>query len=170
MPLEAQSAFSVKGRLVLPVALALLAVGCGGGASSSSKAPATSAPSAATSAPSVAAGTVTAEVSQFKIALGATSAPAGSVTFNVTNKGTIDHEFVVFKTDLAADKLPLSADGKKVDEEGTGVTVVDEIAEFAPAKTESLTVNLPAGHYVVICNVPTHYTSGMHAEFTTDGS
>jgi uncharacterized cupredoxin-like copper-binding protein len=170
MTFGAQGASSVKGLLALPVALALLAVGCGGGASSSSTAPATSAPSQLTSAPSAAAGTVTAEVSEFKIALGAESAPAGSVTFDVMNTGTIDHEFVVFKTDLAADKLPLSADGSKVDEEGTGVTVVDEIAEFAPAKTESLTVELPAGHYVLICNVPTHYTSGMHAEFTTDGS
>lgn len=167
MLLDTYRAFSVKGQLVLPVALALLAAGCGGGAS---PAPATSAPSTPTSAPSAAAGTVTAEVSQFKIELGATTAPAGSVTFDVTNKGTIDHEFVVLKTDLAADQLPLSSDGKEVDEEGEGVAVVDEIAEFAPGTTESLTVDLPAGHYVVICNVPTHYTSGMHAEFTIDGS
>jgi uncharacterized cupredoxin-like copper-binding protein len=34
-------------------------------------------------------------------------------------------------------------------------------------QTKSLTVDLPAGHYVLICNVPTHYTKGIQAEFTT---
>ncbi len=166
MPFETRPSPSHRARLVLPVALAILAAGCGAGRSSS--APVTSAPSAAaSSAPSAAAGTITAEVSQFKIVLGASSAPAGSVTFDVTNKGTVEHEFVVFKTDLAADKLPLSADGKTVDEEGAGVTAVDEIKEFAPGTTKSLTVDLPAGHYVVFCNVPTHYSKGMHAEITT---
>lgn len=106
MRFEAQPSSSLKARLVPPVALAILAVGCGGGTSSS--APATSAPSAAaSSAPSAASGTVTAELSEFKIVLGASSVPAGSVTFEVTNKGALEHEFVVFKTDLAADKLPL---------------------------------------------------------------
>lgn len=159
MALRAPREFSVKARLVLPVALALVAAGCGGGTSSS--APATDAPSAAS-------GTVTAGLSEFALELGATSAAAGSVTFVVTNDGEIEHEFVVFKTDLAADKLPLSADGTVVDEEGAGVTAVDEIAEFAPGTTENLTVDLPAGHYVLICNVPTHYTSGIRAEFTTN--
>jgi uncharacterized cupredoxin-like copper-binding protein len=171
MSYEAHREFSVKWRLAMPVAFAVLVAGCGGGASSS--APATSAPATSapiSSAPSAAAGTVTAALSQFKVELGAPSAPAGSVTFDVTNNGTVEHEFVVFKTDLAADKLPLTADGTTVDEEGKGVTAVDEIAEFAAGTTESLTVDLPAGRYVVICNVPTHYTKGMHAEFTTDGS
>jgi uncharacterized cupredoxin-like copper-binding protein len=172
----------VMGRLALPVTLALVAIGCGGGTSSSapastapSSAPAstaspaaTSAPSTAASASSAAAGNVTGEVSQFKIELSPSSVAAGSVTFDVTNKGTVEHEFVVFKTDLAADKLPLSKDGTEVDEEGTGVTAVDEIGEFKPGITKSLTVDLPAGHYVVICNVPTHYTKGMRAEFTTN--
>jgi len=165
MPLEAHRELSGKGRLVLPVVLALVVVGCGVATSS----PATAAPSAAAStAPSAASGTVTAGLSEYKLELGATSAPAGSVTFDVTNNGKIDHEFVVFKTDLAADKLPLSADGETVDEEGGGVTAVDEIAEFGPGTTKSLTVDLPAGHYVLICNVPTHYTSGIRAEFTTN--
>ena len=157
----------LKGPLALAGTLALLAVACGGGTATSAP---TTAPSVTTStAPSAAAsGTVTATLSQFKVELGAASAPAGSVTFEVTNGGTVEHEFVVFKTDLAPDKLPLSADGKSVDEEGAGVTAVDEIPEFEPGKTETLTVDLPAGKYVLICNVPTHYTSGMHAEFTTN--
>jgi uncharacterized cupredoxin-like copper-binding protein len=166
MPVERLLVSSVKAAL--PLVVAFLAVGCGA-ATTASLAP-TVAPSAASSGPSAAAGAVKASISEFKLELDSASAPAGSVTFDVTNNGKIDHEFVVFKTDLAADKLPLTADGTTVDEEGTGVTAVDEIAEFGPGKMESLTVDLPAGHYVLICNVPTHYTKGIRAEFTTTGS
>jgi uncharacterized cupredoxin-like copper-binding protein len=167
MPIRRHAVPSMKGRLALPFAFALLAVGCAAAATPSS-APASVAPSVASAGPSAAAGTVTASITEYRLVLGATSAPAGSVTFDVKNDGTIDHEFVVFKTDLAVDKLPLTADGTKVDEEGQGVTIVDEIAEFGAGKTESLTVDMPAGHYVLICNVPSHYTQGIRADFTTN--
>jgi uncharacterized cupredoxin-like copper-binding protein len=29
-----------------------------------------------------------------------------------------------------------------------------------------LTLNLKKGRYVLICNIPGHYKSGMHADFT----
>jgi uncharacterized cupredoxin-like copper-binding protein len=149
------------GRLA---AVASLLVGCTTAGSPSA------APSAAPPAASAGAGTtVTAALTEFKIELGATSAPAGPVTFGLTNTGTTVHEFVVFQTDLAADKLPLSADGTVVDEEGAeGLTLVDEVEDIAVGATANLAVTLPAAHYVLICNVPAHYTSGMHAEFTTN--
>lgn len=139
-------------------ATATLAAGCGSGA--------------ATSAPSAAGGgaSVSAALSEFKIELGATSAAAGPVTFNISNKGTTVHELVVFSTDLAADKLPMAADGTEVDEAGAGITAVDEVEDIAVGEAASLPVTLPAGHYVLICNLPAHYTSGMRAEFTTTGS
>jgi uncharacterized cupredoxin-like copper-binding protein len=146
---------------------ALLLVGCASGASPSAAAPA--------SQPAASGGggggtSVTAKLTEFKIELGATSAPGGPVTFELTNSGTVVHEFVVFKTDLAADKLPLAADGATVDEEGAGasLTLVDEVEDIAVGATASLAVDLPAGHYVAICNVPAHYTSGMRTEFTTN--
>jgi uncharacterized cupredoxin-like copper-binding protein len=109
-------------------------------------------------------------LTEFKIELSPTSAPAGPVTFQITNAGTTVHEFVVFKTDLAADKLPLAADGATVDEAGAGsaVTLVDEVEDIAVKGTPTLAVDMPAGHYVVICNIPAHYTSGMRVEFTTN--
>ena len=99
--------------------------------------------------------------------LGATSGAAGPVTFDVSNGGTTVHEFVVLRTDLAPDKLPLTEDGTEVDEEGAGITAVDEVENVAVGATTPLTVDLPAGHYVVLCNLPAHYPSGMRAEFTT---
>lgn len=148
------------------VAGALLLVGCSSGASPSAAAPASQPP-----ASSGGGGTsVTAKLTEFKIELGAASAPGGPVTFELTNSGTVVHEFVVFKTDLGADKLPLAADGATVDEAGAGasLTLVDEVEDIAVGATASLAVDLPAGHYVAICNVPAHYTSGMRIEFTTN--
>ena len=151
------------------VAGALLLLGCSSGASPSAAAPASQPP--ASGGGGGGGGTsVTAKLTEFKIELGATSAPGGPVTFELTNSGTVVHEFVVFKTDLGADKLPLAADGATVDEAGAGasLTLVDEVEDIAVGATASLAVDLPAGHYVAICNVPAHYTSGMRTEFTTN--
>lgn len=144
-------------RIALVAAVASLIVGC---------TPAGSPSTAPSAAPASAAGaTVTAALSEFKIELSAASAPAGPVTFSLTNKGTTVHEFVVFQTDLAADKLPMTADGTVVDEEGAGITLVDEVEDIEVGATPSLDVTLAAGHYVLICNIPAHYTSGMRADF-----
>lgn len=111
---------------------------------------------------------MTAKESEFKIELSATTAPAGSVTFQITNGGTVVHEFVVMKTDLAADKLPVDSSEGVVSEDTAGISVVDEVEDLAVGASASLTVNLPAGHYVAICNVPAHYAGGMHVDFTTN--
>jgi uncharacterized cupredoxin-like copper-binding protein len=105
-------------------------------------------------------------LNSFSLTPSATSAPAGSVTFNVTNAAAADvHEFVIVQTDLAADQLPVAADNT-VDE--AAVTVVDEIEDIAPSGTGTLTVDLAAGHYVLICNVAAHYSQGMHSDFTVN--
>jgi uncharacterized cupredoxin-like copper-binding protein len=161
--------YRAQGSVVRGLALmagALLLVGCSSGASPSAAAPA-SQPAASSGGGGT---SVTAKLTEFKIELSAATAPGGPVTFELTNSGTVVHEFVVFKTDLAADKLPLAADGATVDEAGAGasLTLVDEVEDIAVGATASLAVDLPAGHYVAICNVPAHYTSGMRTEFTTN--
>jgi uncharacterized cupredoxin-like copper-binding protein len=93
------------------------------------------------------------------------SAAPGDVTFDVTNDAEQTHEFVVFQTDLPEDQLPTNEDGD-VDEEGEGVQLIDEIEDIEGGDTQSLTVNLTAGSYVLICNLPGHYRQGMHASFT----
>jgi uncharacterized cupredoxin-like copper-binding protein len=110
---------------------------------------------------------VGATLSEFMVTLANAKAAAGPITFQITNGGSTIHEFVVFRTDLAPDKLPLSADGSEVDEKGAGLTPVDEVENIGAGAKASLSVDLPAGHYVLICNVPAHYKSGMRAEFTT---
>ena len=92
-----------------------------------------------------------------------TSVPAGSVTFTATNDGSFEHEMIVIKTGLAPDALPISSGA--VDEAAAG-NVIDEIPEFAPGATQTLTVDLGPGAYVLFCNVGGHYQQGVRSAFT----
>lgn len=112
---------------------------------------------------------MSATLMDFKITLGSSSDAAGEVTFKIKNDGPSAHEFVVFKTDLAPDQLPTKEDENGiviVDEEGQGVEAINEVEDIAVGATPELKVNLQAGKYVVICNLPAHYQQGMHAAFT----
>ncbi len=100
----------------------------------------------------------------YGISLSTATVRAGSVTFNVKNDATdLIHEFVVVKTDTPADQLTLDAEGNVTEE---SLTVVDEIEDIEIGKGGELTVDLAAGHYVLICNVAGHYKGGMHADLT----
>lgn len=113
-------------------------------------------------------GKVGATEKDLSISLDKTSVAAGSVTFEVHNEGPSTHEFVVFKTDLDPDKLPTTTENgaEIVDEEGQGVTHVDEIEDIESGTTQTLKVDLQAGSYVLICNLPGHYQGGMHVGLT----
>ena len=120
------------------------------------------------------AGTVDVTLQEFAVIPSSSSAPAGDVTFNVTNEGPDDvHEFVVFRSDLAPDALPTAEDGS-VDEAGEGVELQDEIEDIAVGDTQSVTIDLAAGDYVLICNIydkaeqEAHYQEGMRVAFTVE--
>jgi uncharacterized cupredoxin-like copper-binding protein len=103
-------------------------------------------------------------LTSYAIAPSADTMNAGDVTFTITNNATDQaHEFVVVSTDLAANSLPLDDNGD-VDE--NQITVVDEVEDLQPGSTEDLSVNLAAGHYVLMCNQPGHYKQGMYLDFT----
>jgi uncharacterized cupredoxin-like copper-binding protein len=142
------------------------AVGLGMAAcSSSSSTIGSTEPTETSTAPAVP-GQVGVAEKDFEISLTSTSAPAGKITFAVSNDGPSTHEFVVFDTDLAADQLPTDSEGD-VDEEGDGVTHVDEIEDIAAGTSDNvLDVDLEAGSYVLICNLPGHYNLGMRTAFT----
>ncbi len=106
-------------------------------------------------------------LSEFAVEPSVESVPAGTVTFNVSSDGAIFHNFRVIKTDLAPDALPVDdatfmADEAQVDVVGRGADQLD------PGDTEEVTVDLEAGSYVLICNVPTHYGVGMTVAFTAE--
>jgi len=113
-------------------------------------------------------------VQEFSVIPETDSADAGEITFKVENVGPDDvHEFVIFKTDLEPDALPTVADGS-VDETGEGVELIDEIEDIPVGETQTVTVDLEAGSYVLICNIfdeaenEAHYQEGMRTAFTVE--
>jgi uncharacterized cupredoxin-like copper-binding protein len=118
--------------------------------------------------------TVDVALQEFAVIPAQDSAPAGTITFRVENTGPEDvHEFVVIKTDLAPDALPTDENGV-VDEAGEGIEVIDEIEDIPVGETQSVTVELEAGSYALICNIfeeeeqEAHYTMGMRTVFTVE--
>ena len=148
-------------RLAIPAIVVLVSAACSAAASPSPSSATAPASASGPAAASGAATQVTAKESEFKIELSATSASAGSVTFAIANAGTTIHEFVVVKTDLKGDALPVV--DHKIDE--STLTPVDEIEDIEVGATPTLAVDLAAGHYVLLCNIETHYEQGMHADF-----
>jgi uncharacterized cupredoxin-like copper-binding protein len=106
-----------------------------------------------------------------KAAMGIKASPgavkAGEVTFNVTNdsKDTV-HEMIVMYLANPGKPLPYLEAENRVDEDKAGDK--GEVSELDPGKSGTLTVELKAGKYLLICNVPGHDGAGMWAEFTVD--
>lgn len=109
-------------------------------------------------------GEVDVTLSNFKVVVEPASVPAGPVTFTVTNEGPSVHELVVFKTDIDPAELPTNANGAV--EEGEELDPVDEIEGIANGAESSLELDLEAGSYVLVCNIPGHYRGGMRTAFT----
>jgi uncharacterized cupredoxin-like copper-binding protein len=119
-------------------------------------------------------GTVDVTLQEFAVGTSESSVESGEVTFNAMNKGPDDvHEFVVFKTDLSPEALPTNPDGS-VNEEGEGLELIDEIEDIPVGETQSITVDLESGSYVLICNIydeaekESHYQEGMRTAFTVE--
>jgi uncharacterized cupredoxin-like copper-binding protein len=91
------------------------------------------------------------------------NAPAGVVTFKVTNasKDTV-HEMIAMYRQDPTKPLPYLDAENRVDEDKAGDK--GEVSELDPGQSGTLTVGLKPGKYVLICNVPGHFDSGMWAE------
>jgi uncharacterized cupredoxin-like copper-binding protein len=139
-----------RGLVPLTAAAALVA-GCGSDDSASS-----SSTPAATGGGS---GTISVKLNEWAVEPSADSAKAGTVTFDVANDGKLPHELVVLKTDKAAGSL---GSGAEVPEPGNQ----GEVEDIGPGESKTLTLDLAAGHYVLICNISGHYSSGMRTDFT----
>lgn len=111
-----------------------------------------------------AAGAITVEATEFALALSADAAAAGEVTFTLNNAGAIPHELVVIRSDEAPDALPTEG-GIAVED---GLDIVGRTSQIAGGASEDLTVTLEAGKYILICNIPAHYETGMRAAFTVE--
>jgi len=91
-------------------------------------------------------------------------AKAGKITFTMTNYGTITHEMLIVKTDIAPGQITIGADGR-FNEDDPASKVVDEISEYEPGKSVTKSFDLAPGKYQLVCNIPSHYKSGMFIPF-----
>ncbi len=99
-----------------------------------------------------------------------TNVPAGTVSFRVVNAGSLVHELVVLPLapGAHAGERPVGTDGR-VDETGSlgeasrtcGKGAGDGIE---PGSVGWVTLELPAGNYELVCNLPGHYSAGMYTE------
>jgi uncharacterized cupredoxin-like copper-binding protein len=85
---------------------------------------------------------------------------AGKVKFEVTNwsTGTV-HDVVVVAVDNADAKLPYDFTAAQVAEDQ--VKVLAETPALQPNESAELETVLTPGTYMIFCNVPGHYASGM---------
>jgi uncharacterized cupredoxin-like copper-binding protein len=135
----------------LVAVLAIASVACSSDSSSSS--------AAGTTATSPGGGAaVAATLKDFSISIDPSEVAAGDVTFTINNEGPSAHEFVVIKSDTAPGDLPVE-DGLVTED---GIDVIGEAEDIAPSTTTDLTLELEAGQYVIICNLPGHYQQGMN--------
>ena len=83
----------------------------------------------------------------------------GVVTFTIRNAGTIRHQLLVVRTSAAV--LTPGAN-QRVSEHGA----VGAIRLLRPGVITSLTVELTAGKYQLLCNLPGHDARGLHVPLT----
>ncbi len=102
------------------------------------------------------------EVKEYTITLNTPTVRAGVVKIGIRNVGTMVHDFDLIKTDLAPDKLPIDTTSAKAKTDG----LVKQVINIAAGRVTTLSADLAAGHYVIICNVAGHYQLGMRAELT----
>lgn len=98
------------------------------------------------------------------IDLSKTTVPAGMVTFNVTNASRgIIHEMVVSPITSTDEVMPYIVAENKIDEDAAGD--LGEI-ELDPGRSGTLGIDMKPGQYLLYCNIPGHYVSGMWTVLT----
>ena len=100
------------------------------------------------------------DLKEYAITLSVPTVKAGTVKFGIRNNGTMVHDFDVYKTDLALDKLPVDGGTAKVKMDG----LVKQMINISANRSTTISADLAAGRYVIICNVAGHYQLGMRAE------
>ena len=103
---------------------------------------------------------VTVDLKEYAITLSVATIKAGTIKFGIRNNGTMVHDFDLYKTDLPIDKLPIDQGAAKVKMDG----LVKQMINISANRSTTITADLVAGRYVIICNVAGHYQLGMRAE------
>jgi uncharacterized cupredoxin-like copper-binding protein len=151
-------------KLTFPLAIltsGIAALGCGSDSGTTTTAAGTSPP------PAQAVKAIAIDMDEYSYNPKDATGKAGSVSISAKNVGQLPHELVLARTNAAPDKLPTLSDGS-VDEsklEAQG-NAPGEIPETPAGESKKATLELPAGRYVMYCNIPGHYVAGMYGTLT----
>lgn len=104
--------------------------------------------------------TVDVQLHSFGIEASTPRVKAGKVTFNALNKANdVQHEMLVVRTDSSPDALPYDiAAGRLIEDQ---IDSLGEITELDAGKSGTVTLDLKPGHYLLLCNIATHFKNGM---------
>lgn len=84
----------------------------------------------------------------------------GTVKFNVTNLASaLVHEVILAEVNDENELLAFDVTKNMVDEET--IQTLGQVAEIAPSKSASFTLELKPGKYILYCNYAGHYMAGM---------
>jgi uncharacterized cupredoxin-like copper-binding protein len=112
---------------------------------------------------------------EFKVKPAISALAAGKIRFAAKNAGSELHEFVVIHGDDPA-ALPVDADGAVVEEQLPEDAFVGELEDIKVGKTKKKVFKLPAGSYVLFCNIVdeedsgeivSHFAEGMYTTIRT---
>ena len=106
--------------------------------------------------------TIDVTITDSSLDLGSDSISAGKVTFDATNDGQMTHEFEVFQADVDPADLPIENNVANTE----GMTLMGEAEDIVPGSTRSLPLDLAAGSYIIMCNLPGHFAMGLHSTLT----
>lgn len=93
---------------------------------------------------------------EWKLLPGQITVRPGRVTFVVRNRGTMDHEFMILRSDRHHHSLVVKK-GRAVE---TGRLA--EIPLIPRGATKRITLRVPRGKYVLLCNLIGHYQAGQY--------
>lgn len=113
---------------------------------------------------------IIAVVKEWKISASTASHVAGPITFYLDNQGNIDHEFVIIQTDSRAKDLVAKVDPATMRLDEETLTSPGEYGDLAAGVTGTFTIDLPAGHYVLMCNIADHFQLGMYMDLEVTGN
>ena len=94
---------------------------------------------------------------EWKLLPGQITVRPGRVTFVVRNRGTIDHEFLILRSDRHHHSLAVMK-GRAVETGRLG-----EIPLIPKGVTKRITLRVPRGKYILLCNLLGHYQAGQYA-------
>ena len=162
--------------LAIVAVLALLLAACGSDPTptpvptatpTSTPVPAATPTPAPTATPTPAVSDVSVELGEWFVTPSVASVPAGTVNFTVNNGDRRGHQFTVIQTGLAPDALVMA--GSAADPEGSGTVIgVIATADLGSGASASISFEMDAGSYVLICNRGSHYSRGMTVAFTVE--